>query len=78
MPKKHDPAPVPPIAPANDDADNVFTIPELARRWRTSRHTIVASIRAGRLQAFKVGERIYRIREAEVLRYEQQQMARAS
>ena len=71
----------PPSAPANDQTDHgdaIYTIPELAKRWRMSRHTITAAIRAGRLQAFKVGERVYRIREAEVLRYEQQHMAVAS
>ena len=56
----------------------VFTITELVARWRASQHTIMVAIRSGRLQAFKVGERNYRIREAEVLRYEQQNMAVAS
>lgn len=67
-------------APANDEQAHaaVFTITELAQRWRASRHTITAAIRAGRLQAFKVGDRQYRIREAEVLRYEQQAMGAAS
>lgn len=64
--------------PASDHAGVIYTIPELAARWRMSRHTITAAIRAGRLQAFKVGERVYRIREAEVLRYEQQLAAVAS
>lgn len=65
--------------PANAEQTNaVFTITELAQRWRASRHTITAAIRAGRLQAFKVGDRQYRIREAEVLRYEQQAMGAAS
>ncbi len=52
-----------------------FTIPELVARWRVCRHTITAAIKAGRLQAFKVGDRHYRIRESEVIRYEQQQVA---
>jgi excisionase family DNA binding protein len=56
----------------------IFTIPELAKRWRCHRHTVTTAIREGRLQAFKVGDRVYRIREAEVLRYEQQNMAVAS
>lgn len=49
---------------------DVFTIPELAARWRVSRHTVTAAIRAGRLAAFKVGDRCYRIRADEVTRYE--------
>lgn len=49
-----------------------FTIAELAKRWRVNRHTITRAIRSGRLQAFKAGDLQYRIREAEVIRYEQQ------
>lgn len=64
--------------PANDQADDLYTISELATRWRVTRHVVTATIRAGRLQAFKVGERYYRIRKAEVIRYEQQQLAVAS
>jgi len=58
----------------NSEHEAMFTISELAERWRVTRHTITAAIRAGRLRAFKVGERVYRIREAEVLRYEQQNL----
>lgn len=68
----------PAAAPANDQRDTFFTIPELAERWRVSRHTVTGAIKSGRLHAFKVGERVYRIRHDEVLRYEQQHMARAS
>lgn len=68
-----------PAEPANDETSGeFFTISELAKRWRTSRHTITAAIRAGRLQAFKVGERVYRIRESEALRYERESLAVAS
>lgn len=59
-------------------SDNFYTITELADRWRVSRHTITAAIKAGRLQAFKVGERVYRIREAEVIRYEEQHLLGAA
>jgi len=58
----------------NSEHEAMFTISELAERWRVTRHTITAAIRAGRLRAFKVGERVYRIREAEVIRYEQQNL----
>lgn len=67
-------SPAPETAPANTNEQRVFTITELAARWRVDRHTVTASINSGRLQAFKVGERVYRIREAEVVRYEQQNM----
>ncbi len=51
-----------------------LTVTELAKRWRVTRHSITAAIRSGRLQAFKVNERHYRISASEVLRYEQQQV----
>jgi excisionase family DNA binding protein len=76
MPRKRHTQPTKPAAASPDP--RVFTIVELAERWRASRHTVTSAIRAGRLQAFKVGDRQYRIREAEVLRYEQQNMAVAS
>lgn len=67
------------LTPANaEQTDTVFTIPELAARWRTSRHTITVAIRAGRLQAFRIGHRVYRIREAEVVRYENEHMSAQS
>lgn len=60
---------------------DVYTIPDLVKRWQVSRHTIATAIREGRLRAFKVGQRVYRIRREEVLRYEQleqEEVARAS
>lgn len=67
----------PATTPAADEP-KTYSVPELAKRWRMHRHTITTAIRAGRLQVFKVGERHYRIREAEVLRYEQERQAVAS
>lgn len=64
--------------PVVEEPSDIFTIPELAARWRCNRHTVTAAIRAGRLQAFKVGERVYRIRRDEVLRYEQTHMMKAA
>lgn len=63
---------------AEDSAEAVFTITELAARWRCSRHTVVAAMKDGRLQGFKVGERTYRVRGEEVLRYEQTHMMKAA
>lgn len=62
-------------APPAVAADRVFTIAEVAARWRVDRHTVYAAIKAGRLQVFKPDLRIYRIREAELLRYEQENRA---
>lgn len=82
MRKQHTPQKsAPPLgepASANDHAEAVFTITELAARWRVDRHQVYVAIHSGRLQAFKVGERQYRIRAAEALRFEQQNFARAS
>ena len=72
------PNPTPAPEPANSESEQVFTVPELARRWKCSRHTVTAAINGGKLQAFKVGERQFRIRNAEVLRYETQHMGRAA
>jgi excisionase family DNA binding protein len=70
-------------APANgiplvEGPKDIYTIPEVAQRWRCHRHTVTAAIRDGRLQAFKVGERTYRIRGAEVARYEREHMMKAA
>lgn len=67
----------PPPAAANDQDGAILTVSEVAARWRVSRHTVVAAIRAGRLQAFRVGNRHNRIREAEVLRFEREQQLAA-
>lgn len=48
----------------------MLTVRELAARWHCGRMTIWRAIREGRLKAFKVGERVYRIALAEVERYE--------
>lgn len=63
--------------PANDQGA-VFTIPELAKRWRCHRHTVTAAILSKRLKAFKVGDRVYRILEADVLEFERQNLKAAS
>lgn len=71
--RKHKHIQPPPAEPANDQAGSVFTVPELAKRWRVTGHTVTAAIKAGRLKAFKVGERVYRIREVDAVAFEQQQ-----
>lgn len=50
-----------------------YSIQEVAERWGVSRHTVTAAIRSGRLQAFKVNLRQYRIRGEDLERYEHQQ-----
>lgn len=72
MRKKH----VEPEAAA--EPGKIFTIAELATRWRVSHHTVAAAIRAGRLVGFKVGTKHYRVRGVEVLRFEQQQNLKAA
>lgn len=49
---------------------DVFTIAELAVRWRVSRQTIMEAVHTGRLHAFKVTRRHYRVPSAEVERFE--------
>lgn len=54
---------------ANDNAA-VYTVSELAAHWKCSRNTVLDAIKTGRLAAFRIGERSYRVTRAEVERYE--------
>lgn len=78
MPRKRHIATPEPAAPPAANEGRCYTVVEVAQRWRASRHTVMVAIRSGRLQAFRVGHRQYRIREDEVVRYEQQQIGAAS
>lgn len=49
---------------------NILTVAEVASRWRCGTDSIYRMIKAGKLKAFKIGSDI-RIREAEVIRYEE-------
>jgi excisionase family DNA binding protein len=64
--------------PSNEEQSAVYTVPEVARRWKVSRHTVTAAINGGRLDAFKAGERQWRIRREEVLRFEREYMAKVA
>jgi excisionase family DNA binding protein len=55
---------------ANDNRTAVYTVSELAAHWKCSRNTVLDAIRSGRLAAFRIGERSYRVTRAEVERYE--------
>lgn len=57
------------LAPPDERA---LTITDLMRRWQASRHTILDLIHTGRLKAFKLGRRTYRVALEEVLRYERE------
>lgn len=48
----------------------VYTVNELMARWKMSRRTVLEVIHAGKLRAFKVGRRVWRIAREEVERYE--------
>lgn len=50
--------------------DNVVTVAELVQRWRTTRKSVMAAIRDGRLHAFRIGARVYRVAKSEVERFE--------
>lgn len=53
-----------------EDASAVLSVEQLAKRWRLTRRSVLAMIRAGKLAAFTPGTRQYRITMAEVLRIE--------
>jgi excisionase family DNA binding protein len=47
----------------------IYTIEELAERWKCTADTIYRMIASGKLPAFKLS-RTYRVREEDVLNYE--------
>lgn len=47
-----------------------FTVATLADHWCVSTDTVYAMIHSGRLQAFRFGGKLYRIRPEEVERFE--------
>ncbi len=53
---------------SNDNA--ILTVTELCKRWKCSRRSVFDLIHAGKLDAFRLGERAYRVRIEEVLRVE--------
>ena len=53
--------------------DKVYTPEELAERWQCHVNTVYATIKSGKLRAFRVGHQL-RIAPAEVARYENGQM----
>lgn len=53
----------------------VLTVSELMTRWKYSRRTILDAIHGGKLRAFRLGERSYRVAMSEVVRYELNEMA---
>ena len=88
--KHHEPEPLPAVPmpelplrdpaneqPANEQQD-VYTVAEVAKRWKVDRHTVTAAILEERLPAFKVRHRGWRIRKEDVLAFERQNVAAAS
>ena len=55
--------------------DAVLTVSELMARWKCTRKSVLDAIHAGRLKAFRIGERSYRVAMDEVKRYELAQAA---
>jgi excisionase family DNA binding protein len=50
--------------------NKAMTVSDLARRWSCSRRSVLDAIHAGKIAAFKIGSRVYRVAVAEVERYE--------
>lgn len=53
-----------------NDNDPVFTISELCVRWKCTRKSVLDLIHVGRLHAFRLGKRSFRVALPEVLRWE--------
>ncbi len=54
---------------SNDNAP-ILTVNDLMARWKCTRKSVLEAIREGRLEAFRVGKRVFRVRLQEVERYE--------
>lgn len=66
--------------PKNDnavsyDTPQTLTVNDLITRWGVDRKRILEAIREGRLTAFRVGRRVYRVTLAEVERFEKNEAA---
>jgi excisionase family DNA binding protein len=55
-----------------------LTVTELTARWKCRRKTVLEAIHDGRLLAFRVGKRVYRVTLAEVERFERGPESHAS
>lgn len=55
---------------SSNDNDSALTLTDLCARWKCTRKVILARIHDGKLRAFRVGDRAYRVAMAEVLRFE--------
>jgi excisionase family DNA binding protein len=57
--------------PKNENAEpHALTVNELMSRWQCPRKKVLEAIHEGRLAAFRVGRRVYRVTVAEVERFE--------
>ncbi len=57
----------------DDETPNVFTPLTLAKRWECSPKHVRNLINKGQLPSFKLGGKLFRIRTADVLAYEDAQ-----
>ena len=55
---------------SSNDNVAVLTVTELCQRWKCTRKSVLDAIHEGRLKAFRLGMRSYRVAMAEVVRYE--------
>lgn len=58
----------------NDNEPAVFTVMEIAARWRCGRRAVLERIHKGEIKAFHVG-RAWRVSLVELERFEQQRAA---
>ncbi len=53
----------------------IMSVNDLMVRWSCSRRIVLEAIKSGRLAAFRVGTRVFRVRFDEVERYERARAA---
>ncbi len=59
----------------SNDNTAVLTVNDVMARWKCTRKTVLEAIHDGRLEAFRIGTRVFRVRLDEVVRYERAKAA---
>lgn len=57
---------------AANDQSQIFTVTELAKRWRCTRKSLMPHIHSGAIASFMIGKRTHRVTLDEVLRVERE------
>ncbi|MCE7796541.1 helix-turn-helix domain-containing protein [Sphingobium sufflavum] len=53
------------------DPEPIFTVPALAERWSVSDTFVYTLLNRGELAGFKLGGKLWRVKQADVMEYEE-------